>query len=526
MTNGVKYEGFKLISLELKNNNLIGKKQVRYEFIENSDQQDSIYTTVIIGANGTGKSNLFRILIELLKDLNDLANLEKRNYNVTGEFVLKFSYDNDIYEYGNLESTGNEILNQKVKAFLKKNDKPLLFPEVKLPTTIVANAIMLTDKYPFYRKYKNNNNVEVDPFPQYKYLGVRNISSTANTRAYIRKTVDFIVAEIDNTRFIDGLKKTTSFLGLANGINVYYYTSNTVSFFRGELTPDILDNYFSKIQEKYSQSTTIPPFKLQQYLKIKESINTVQVICDFCNDLFRKDKLEKIEKTASRKISYNIINQTDFKELKESYQKLEQLRQLGMLSAPDIELKREGNYALHESSSGEYHLFSSIVGLLATVKPYSLVFIDEPEISLHPNWQMQYLSFLRELFSGDEYKSTHILVATHSHFLISDLKGENSKIIGLKRGVEGVKIIEMPLNLNTYGWSAEDVLYRIFNVKSDRNHYYEMAVAELLSLLHTESKEIERIRIIIDDLRKLEVSVNDPLNELLIDAESYLKNDK
>ena len=74
-----------------------------------------------------------------------------------------------------------------------------------------------------------------------------------------------------------------------------------------------------------------------------------------------------------------------------------------------------------------------MIGLLATIKPNSLVFIDEPEISLHPNWQMRYLSFLRELFSDEIFATSHILIATHSHFVISDLKGENSKIIGLKK---------------------------------------------------------------------------------------------
>lgn len=62
-----KHKGFKLLSLDLRDNILMSKSKLFYDFVELDDKQDSIYTTVIIGANGTGKSNLFRIVIELLK---------------------------------------------------------------------------------------------------------------------------------------------------------------------------------------------------------------------------------------------------------------------------------------------------------------------------------------------------------------------------------------------------------------------------------------------------------------------------
>lgn len=208
-----------------------------------------------------------------------------------------------------------------------------------------------------------------------------------------------------------------------------------------------------------------------------------------------------------------------------NYTMLEHLRQLGIISSPEIQLKRAGSFPLQESSSGEYHFFSSIVGLLATITTNSLILIDEPEISLHPNWQMKYLSFLRELFSTPEYASCHIIVATHSHFLISDLKGDSSKIIGLKRTSKEIEIVDLPVNLNTFGWSAEDVLFRVFNVKSTRNHYYEMVVADLLYLLYQQNKDnntIQLIRAKVNDLKNLKVSEDDPIRELIIEAETYI----
>lgn len=527
-----KYKGFKLLSLDLRGNSLMGKSNLHYSFVDEKDKQNIIYTTVIIGANGTGKSNLFRIIIELLKELNDLSRGKSRSYNVDGNFNLKFSVNGDIFEYANIVSEGesNENNNEPEKgnpAFLLRNGEKIDFELAQFPIAIVANSIMLTDKFPFFRKEKDENGEQVEAFPRYKYLGVRNIPQSASTRAYVRRTVEFIVEQFEKkdsnkSGFISALKRATDFLELDNSIDIYYYTSNNAKFFRGDLTPEGIDAYFEPIREKYPKPEDNPPFKLNQYLKIKEDRKLLQSICDFCNKLVNEDKLEKLpyKYSSIRKITYNLIEPSLFERLNAEYPMLEHFRQLGMISSPEIELKRAGGYSLQESSSGEYHFFSSIVGLMATVKPTnSLVLIDEPEISLHPNWQMKYLSFLRELFSHSEYATCHILVATHSHFLISDLKGDSSKIIGLKRAGREIEIIDMPKGIDTFGWSAEDVLYNVFNVLSTRNKFVAEDIAKILNELSSGDKnKINKLsKEKYDELLELESALkdNDPLKRVV-----------
>lgn len=537
-----KYEGFKLLSLDLRGNSLMGKSNLHYSFVDENDKQDIIYTTVIIGANGTGKSNLFRIIIELLKELNDLSRGKNRSYNVDGLFNLKFSLNGDIYEYtnimyfnGNFKADGQPELdkqnpNKANRAYLNVNGKyEPDFKNAYLPLSIVANSIMLTDKFPFFRKEKNEKGEQVEAFPSYKYLGVRNIPQSASTRAYVRRTVEFIVEQFEKkdsnkSGFISALQHATDFLELDNSIDIFYNTSNDTKFFRGDLTPQSLDAYFEPIREKYPKPEDNPPFKLNQYLKIREDRKLLQSICDFCNKLVNEDKLEKIPKKSLRKLKYNLIDPKLFERLNSEYPMLEHLRQLGMISSPEIELKRTGGYSLQESSSGEYHFFSSIVGLMATVKPTnSLLLIDEPEISLHPNWQMKYLSFLRELFSHSEYATCHILVATHSHFLISDLKGASSKIIGLKRAGREIEIIDMPKGIDTYGWSAEDVLYKIFGLRTTRNHYMEVDMRELLHSISEKKQNKPELEVIIKRLESVKLNNEDPLNLIITKAKEYIQ---
>lgn len=68
-------------------------------------------------------------------------------------------------------------------------------------------------------------------------------------------------------------------------------------------------------------------------------------------------------------------------------------------------------------SSGEQHELVIFYELLFKVRPDSLILIDEPEISLHVSWQMQ---FLRDLVDITELSQFDVLLATHSPEIIHD----------------------------------------------------------------------------------------------------------
>lgn len=68
-------------------------------------------------------------------------------------------------------------------------------------------------------------------------------------------------------------------------------------------------------------------------------------------------------------------------------------------------------------SSGEQHELVLIYDLLFRVVPNTLVLIDEPELSLHLNWQKAFLSDLLQIV---EMANFDVLVATHSPFIAGD----------------------------------------------------------------------------------------------------------
>ncbi|MBD2391009.1 AAA family ATPase [Aphanizomenon flos-aquae NRERC-008] len=68
-------------------------------------------------------------------------------------------------------------------------------------------------------------------------------------------------------------------------------------------------------------------------------------------------------------------------------------------------------------SSGEQHELVLLYELLFKVEPNSLVLIDEPELSLHVGWQVQFLKDLQEI---TKLADLDILIATHSPDIIQD----------------------------------------------------------------------------------------------------------
>lgn len=68
-------------------------------------------------------------------------------------------------------------------------------------------------------------------------------------------------------------------------------------------------------------------------------------------------------------------------------------------------------------SSGEQHELVLLYELLFKVKPKSLVLIDEPELSLHVGWQVNFLEDLQKII---ELVDLDILMATHSPDIIQD----------------------------------------------------------------------------------------------------------
>jgi predicted ATPase len=96
----------------------------------------------------------------------------------------------------------------------------------------------------------------------------------------------------------------------------------------------------------------------------------------------------------------------------------------------------------------------------------ALILIDEPEISLHPNWQLKVLSFFKKLFTNNSGEQTsQIIISTHSPFIIHNANRNDDKVIILQKDLTGKAVI--PNEAKFFGWSNEKLVQEAFNI----NHF-------------------------------------------------------
>lgn len=117
-------------------------------------------------------------------------------------------------------------------------------------------------------------------------------------------------------------------------------------------------------------------------------------------------------------------------------------------------------------------------------------------------------------------------MASHSHYFVSELKGDSSTIVVLKKDLDSSAPIAEIIPFDTYSWSAENIIYNVFGIRTSRNFYFEGDLSYLLNSLElfdgSEEKR-DSIQAQINKLQKYVFNTNDPLYTILRKAEERIK---
>lgn len=121
---------------------------------------------------------------------------------------------------------------------------------------------------------------------------------------------------------------------------------------------------------------------------------------------------------------------------------------------------------LSQLSSGEKQIVFRGGFLLKDVNSLrgAAVLIDEPEISLHPTWQMKIMDFYKNIFTDANtgIQTSQIIAVTHSPFIIHNPNRSNDKVIILKKDSSGrIYVSDSP---EYYSWTNEELVKEAFNI--------------------------------------------------------------
>jgi AAA15 family ATPase/GTPase len=136
-------------------------------------------------------------------------------------------------------------------------------------------------------------------------------------------------------------------------------------------------------------------------------------------------------------------------------------------------------FPLGSLSSGEQTILSTALKLLSEREPRTIYYIDEPELSLHVEWQIQWPELFHDLLSHvDDAK---LYVATHSPIIIARALQLGANCYNLRNG-EIAEIQEENVNV-------ERIIFNEFHTyTSDNRHIYSefsKILGELVSRMNS-----------------------------------------
>ena len=77
--------------------------------------------------------------------------------------------------------------------------------------------------------------------------------------------------------------------------------------------------------------------------------------------------------------------------------------------------------------------------------------------------------------------------------------------------------------MNTFSWTVDDILYRVFHVRNTRNYVFEGKLVELYNLVSNRDDKMKVVRL-IKELSQYQLNGDDPLAHLLKTAKNYVES--
>ncbi|MFP7011373.1 AAA family ATPase [Klebsiella variicola] len=434
---------------------------------------ESNYITLIIGENGTGKS-------EFLKEIVEYFRIRK---NSDGRYENKHI---------------------KIETATPK--------DLGWPKKIIASSFSLNDKFPFLNKVAQKNNQGF-----YKYLGIRTASNNAFT-GKMRDELFHCMMRISSDK-----SRLKLFISIIEEFDLPLNYSFDFSQPRG------LEELFDYSQNKTSTAGSIFVESIIDAFRISNRFAPTTLVKMQTDTTLKKSVLSSIKSTfknAEKNVSIDFdLNAILSNGLPRNSLSIDNLLRSRLITLTDF--SPGGDIKFQHLSSGQFHILKSIITLMAEIEDNSLILIDEPEISLHPSWQMNYMSVLSRMLS--QFKNCHVIVATHSHLIVTTLPIKNAEVVVAKKDKNNNKIFFEVLEGSPSGWSADMILYSVFGVLNRNNQSFDFDVKLIASLMSNWNYTKDNLKELSDAVHRLaqyELPNADPLSVFISESKKFLKKVK
>ncbi|HHF2889259.1 TPA: AAA family ATPase [Vibrio diabolicus] len=147
------------------------------------------------------------------------------------------------------------------------------------------------------------------------------------------------------------------------------------------------------------------------------------------------------------------------------------LLSFNLINISHVFFECDGNFidSLH-LSSGQVCILSNIFGIASKITDNTFIFIDEPEISLHPSWQAGFIRLLENTFN--KFIGCHFIIATHSPHIVSNINKDNAHVVPMH--VENSS--HLNVNKSYQGWTVDEILQDVMGMDETRSQLYKSLI--------------------------------------------------
>ncbi|MEK2129237.1 ATP-binding protein [Vibrio parahaemolyticus] len=432
------------------------------------DHEGANVITLLMGLNGSGKSHLFQTIcsafikiprqnmfnqgLMAVVNLSDLEQLDSLSYIQGGDFSTLSGY--------------TTILDKR-KLF-NLNTNGLSSSELKIPNKVLAVTGSPYDKFPYTDSYSIKKSL--DP---YVYLGTKGKRQEGNAyhlgylsykfhqlgASFIKLLLKPRQERLDFSKIFEFLNISPCFtikLSFSNRIGIEDINQKSILGvvrsikFINERDYEELDEESERYQLSNRLVEALQYVAGERLSEHMSDLEPLEVLCKL--DLAKETEDIKYLSSLSLLSDYDLVQLEDV-----------------VFSKPNVNHK----LLLTQASSGELSILFTMSSIAGEIENGSLILIDEPELSLHPEWQLRFLSLLNDIFYN--YKNCHFIIATHSPNIISSIPDKNAYIVSIDGN--GTKLMPSKMYHNR---SADFQLASIFNAPGNNNEYLLSQVIEVL----------------------------------------------
>ncbi|XOB61760.1 AAA family ATPase [Campylobacterota bacterium DY0563] len=399
---------------------------------------ENINITAIVGENGSGKSSIYETINNLIEDLKNHKFYKDSGFPITKN-ILIFKLNKKLYyistiKLNTIATKISDDFSLDIEEITYSFDNKKIF-DSDFEEIIDKNRIKLEENE--IAKILTNNLVYKKDFKLSSFM-------------YIPYKIE-IFNSFEYEKIIDGIKEKLK--------NEEFEKASSVPFEEEKDAEQQMHNNIYNFKDH-----------IDELKKIEDIYHQFLIIWFIENHYFDSDLLRKKEKLLevyekqeeNEKINEDAFLNPPTKNIDEFTEHEKELYFYNFHYYFSFDFEDSLGRKFLDLSHGERVFFGQLISIYHKLTKSENVFLlnfDEPELTLHPNWQKKYLNELLNLLK--QFKNDiHLIITSHSPFILSDLPKEN--IIFLEKGKQ---VYPFEDNQQTFGANIHTLLSHGFFMK-------------------------------------------------------------